>query len=487
VTGADEDGRNAGNVLAIDQGTSSTKALVVAPDGSVLASAEAAVRPAAVGAGGMEQDPAQLYDSVVDAGRRAVAAAGVDVVAIGLANQGETVMAWDRDNGEPHAAALSWQDRRSAAICTRLAAHSTRLTALTGLPLDPYFVGPKVLWLRENVTTAGVVTTTDSWLIHRLTGAYVTDVSTASRTALMDLDTRQWSAEACALFGVDPATLPEIVSCTTNIGTTKVFGGELPVTGLAVDQQAALYGEGCVRVGEAKCTYGTGAFLLANAGAEPRRSTHGLSASVAWDDGGAVAYCLDGQLYTVGSTITWLTDLGLLTTAADLDRLGGSVPDTGGVTCIPALAGLGAPYWLPDARGSIEGLSLATTAAHLVRAALVGIAAQVALLARATAQDLGTPIETLRVDGGLTQSRLLMQTQADLLQAPVEVFASPHATALGVAEFARSGTASFAHSSSPEVVTGERYEPIISADEAASTIAGMEAAIARVIESEQSR
>ncbi len=172
MTGADEDGRGTGNVLAIDQGTSSTKALVVAADGSVLASAEAAVRPVAVGDGGVEQDPAQLYDSVVDAGRHAVAAAGVDVVAIGLANQGETVMAWDRDTGEPHAAALSWQDRRSAAICTRLAAHSTRLTALTGLPLDPYFVGPKVLWLRENVTTAGVVTTTDSWLMHRLTGAY---------------------------------------------------------------------------------------------------------------------------------------------------------------------------------------------------------------------------------------------------------------------------------------------------------------------------
>jgi glycerol kinase len=476
-----------GNILAIDQGTSSTKALVVAADGSVLASAESAVHPGAIGAGGVEQNPAQLYDSVVDAGRRALAAAVVEVDAVGLANQGETVMAWDRDSGEPIAPALSWQDRRSAAICARLAGDSDRLTELTGLPLDPYFVGPKVLWLKENVTSDGVATTTDTWLIHRLTGAYVTDVSTASRTALMDLDTRQWSVEACELFGVDPATLPGIVGCTTDVGTTKAFGAPLPITGLAVDQQAALFGEGCLTVGAAKCTYGTGAFLLANAGQQPRRSTHGLSASVAWDAGGDVAYCLDGQLYTVGSTITWLTGLGLLAEAADLDRLGGSVADSGGVTFIPSLAGLGAPYWRPDARGSIDGLSLGTTAAHLVRAALVGIAGQVALLARATAQDLGTPLETLRVDGGLTQSRLLMQIQADLLQAPVEVFASPHATALGVAELARIGSGAGIDSSQQAVVTGERHEPRISADEAASTLADMAAAIARVIETEQSR
>jgi glycerol kinase len=477
-----------GNVLAIDQGTSSTKALVVAADGSVLASAESPVRAVTVGVSGVEQDPAQLYDSVVDAGRRALAGAGVDVDAIGLANQGETVMAWDRESGEPYAAALSWQDRRSAAICDRLAGNADRLTELTGLPLDPYFVGPKVLWLRENVTSAGVITTTDSWLIHRMTGAYVTDVSTASRTALMDLDTRDWSPEACDLFGVDPAALPEIVSCTANVGTTDVFGGSLPVTGLAVDQQAALFGEGCLSTGDAKCTYGTGAFLLANAGPRPRRSTNGLSASVAWDDGRDVAYCLDGQLYTVGSTITWLTDLGLLTDAGAIDRLGGSVADCGGVTVVPALAGLGAPYWLPDARGAIEGLSLATSAAHLVRAAVVGIAAQVALLARAVAQDLGSALETLRVDGGLTRSRLLMQTQADLLQIPVEVFASPHATALGVAQLARGGVAHHQPPSHPPAVaSGERYEPRLGADEAAATLAAMEAAIARVIAAGSSR
>lgn len=471
-----------GNVLAIDQGTSSTKALVVGPDGSVLATAEAAVRPATVGDGGVEQDPVELWDSVVDAGRHALRKAAVDVMAIGLANQGETIMAWDRTTGEPLAPALSWQDRRSADICSRLSASAERLSALTGLPLDPYFVGPKVLWLRENVTREGVVTTTDSWLLNRMTGAFVTDVSTASRTALMDLDARAWSREACDLFDVDLETLPEIVSCTTNVGTTDVFGASLPVTGLAVDQQAALFGEGCLRVGDAKCTYGTGAFLLANAGSVPRRSTHGLSASVAWDDGGDVAYCLDGQLYTVGAMVGWLTQLGFVSEAADLDRVAASVTDSGGVTCVPALAGLGAPYWSPNARGSLEGLSLGTTAAHLVRAALEGIAGQVALLARATGQDLGTPLASLRVDGGLTQSRLLMQLQADFLQAPVEVFASPHATALGVAQLARNGISPGA---APTVANGAHYEPQISADEAATRLTRMEAAIARVIETER--
>jgi glycerol kinase len=450
----------------------------VAPDGSVLSSAESIVRPRQVAGGGVEQDPGELYDSVVQAGRRALVEAATQVMAVGLANQGETVLAWDRQRGDPLTTALSWQDRRSAGICDRLAPHSERLRLLTGLPLDPYFAAPKVLWLRENLTRSGVATTTDTWLIHRLTGSYVTDVTTASRTGLLDLDRREWSTEACELFGVTTQELPEIVSCTTTVGTTEMFGGQLPVTGLAVDQQAALFGEGCLGLGDAKCTYGTGAFLLANTGDRPIRSAHGLSASVAWDTAGEVAYCLDGQLYTVGAMVDWLIRLGLLRDADDLDRLGASVPDAGGVIVVPALAGLGAPYWQPNTRASIEGLSLGTTSAHLVRAALEGIAASVALLVRATARDLGAPIGTLRVDGGLTRSRLLMQLQADLLQTPVEVFASPHATALGVAALARLGCGA---AGTPAVLAGQRYEPAIDADEAAARLAATEAAIARVI------
>jgi glycerol kinase len=415
---------------------------------------------------------------VVQAGRRALAESGVQVLAIGLANQGETVLAWDRHNGDPLSTALSWQDRRSAGICDRLAPYAERLQLLTGLPLDPYFVAPKLLWLRENLTDAGVATTTDAWLVHRLTGSYVTDVTTASRTGLLDLDQRRWSTEACELFGVSAADLPEIVSCTTTVGTTEVFGGRIPVTGLAVDQQAALFGEGCLRPGDAKCTYGTGAFLLANSGSQPRRSAYGLSASVAWDAAGDVAYCLDGQLYTVGSMVDWLIGLGVLRDADDLDRLGTSVPDAGGVNVVPALAGLGAPYWQPNARASIDGLTLGSTRAHLIRAGLEGIAASVVLLLRATEQDLDASIGVLRVDGGLTRSRLLMQLQADLLQRPVEVFASPHATGLGVAALARLGCGDMVP---PTLTAGQRYEPAIDSDEAAARLDAMEAAIARVI------
>jgi len=472
------------NVLAIDQGTSSTKAAVVSADGSIMGFAEARVRARPVGAGGMEQDPAELLDSVIRAGRQAVDQAGTAIGAIGLANQGETVLAWDRDTGDPLGAALSWQDRRSAGICDRLASHAPRLQAVTGLPLDPYFAAPKMVWLRENMTAAGVMTTTDAWLLHRLTGAYVTDVTTASRTLLLDLEKREWSAEAGETFGVPVDQLPAVIGCTDRVGTTAAFGGgQVPITGTAVDQQAALFGEGCRSAGEAKCTYGTGAFLLVNTGRTARWSAHGLSASVGWDDRGDVAYCLDGQVYAVGAMVQWLVDLGLLRSATDLDALAGSVPDTGGVTCVPALAGLGAPHWSAPARGVFEGLSLGTTAAHLVRAALEGIAAQVALLAQTAAADLGTGLGRLRVDGGLTRSRLLMQIQADLLQTPVEVFPSPHATLLGVAELARRGSPGYSPDGRDVAgPTGPRYEPQISPGEAAGRLAGAAAAIARAVD-----
>src|SRR5215470_7983400 len=254
------------NVLAIDQGTSSTKALVVGPDGAVLAEAEAPVHPQASADGGVEQNPEELLESVLSAGRHALAQAGAPVSAIGLANQGETVLAWDRKTGQPLSAAISWQDRRALAICDALRERAERLQSLTGLPLDPYFAAPKIRWLREHVTREGVCTTTDAWLLRRLCGTYVTDAATASRTLLLDLATVTWSREACALFDVDADENPAIVPCAAPIGETSAFGTTLPVAGLAVDQQAALFGEGCLGAGEAKCTYGTGAFLLATVG-----------------------------------------------------------------------------------------------------------------------------------------------------------------------------------------------------------------------------
>ena len=471
------------NILAIDQGTSATKALVVGDDGAVLSVAECPVHPSTPGDGAVEQDPAELLSSVLAAGRAAIADAGVVVDGIGLANQGETVLAWDRASGRPLTTALSWQDSRAAVVTDGLDADRDRLGAITGLPLDPYFSAPKLAWLRRHRTTEGVVTTTDTWLLHALCGAFVTDVTTASRSMVLDLDRREWSAEALAIFGLGDEDLPDVVGCATPVGTTTAFGPPLPVTGLAVDQQAALVGEGCLSTGEAKCTFGTGAFLLVTTGQVARRSGHGLAASVAWQVPGSVAYCLDGQSYTAGAAVTWLVSMGLLPGPEALDTVAGSVPDTSGVVMVPALAGLGAPWWKPSAAGVLEGLDLHTSPAHVVRATLEGLAAQVALLAGAAAEDLGGPLVELRVDGGLTRSAFLMQHQADLLQVPVEVFASPHATALGVAALARLGLGGGGGAPEvPDLQPAARYEPRMGSDEAVAALARFAAAAARAID-----
>ena len=460
------------NILAIDQGTSATKALVVGPGGVVLGAAEVPVHPRSGPGGSVEQDPAELYESVLAAGQAALARARAPAQALALANQGETVLAWERRTGQPLTPAIGWQDRRSAGVCARLASQAGALTAITGLPLDPYFAAPKMTWLRENLTGDGVVTTTDSWLLARLGAGYLTDASTASRTLLLDLDAVRWSPAACQSFGIELAGLPQIADCAGVSGETAAFGPPLPVAGLAVDQQAALLAEGCLAPGEAKCTYGTGAFLLVTTGDEAVRSAHGLSASVAWRLAGAATYCLDGQVYTAGAAIRWLTELGLLAGAADLDTAGGSVPDSGGVTFLPALAGLGAPHWRPDARGAFLGLSLGSTRAHLARAVAEGIAASVALLARTVAADRGAPLTQLRVDGGLTRSRLLVQAQADLLQVPVQVCAASDATALGAAALARLGTgaaSTLAEAVGPVPVEAI-IDPAITADQAAERL-----------------
>jgi glycerol kinase len=471
------------NILAIDQGTSATKALVLGPGNEVLGSAEEPVHPRSTADGGVEQDPEELYRSVIGAGSAALAAARAPVHAMALANQGETVLAWDRRSGRPLTPAIVWQDRRSGGVCQRLSGSAGRLAAITGLPLDPYFAAPKMTWLRENLTTEGVVTTTDTWLLARLGAEYVTDAATASRTLLLDLETSDWSAEACEVFGLDPADLPEVRDCAGAVGETTAFGPPLPVAGLAVDQQAALLAERCFAAGQAKCTYGTGAFLLATTGAAPVRSTAGLSASVAWRLNGAATYCLDGQVYTAGAAVRWLTELGLIPGAEGLDDAGASVPDSGGAVFVPALAGLGAPHWRPDARGAFLGLGLGVTRAHLARAVAEGIAASVALLAASVAADTGAPLGRLRADGGLTRSRLLVQAQADLLQAPVEVSRSQDATALGVAALARLGTGE--HTDLAEAVGPAEVEwvatPAITADQAEERLAAHDRAVQAVL------
>jgi glycerol kinase len=471
------------NVLAIDQGTSATKALLVGDGNEVLGSAEVPVRTRTVGADGVEADPEELFASVVRAGAEALAAARATAHAVALANQGETVLAWDRSTGRPLSPAIVWQDRRAAGVCERLANRAEELSAITGLPLDPYFAAPKMTWLRENLTADGVVTTTDTWLLRRLGAGYLTDAATASRTMLLDLDAVAWSPEACAAFGVDPGALPAVADCAGIVGETSAFGGSLPLAGIAVDQQAALLAEGCLAAGDAKCTYGTGAFLLVTTGREAKRSASGLSASVAWRLGGTATYCLDGQVYTAGSAVRWLTGTGLLGAPDELDAVGGGVPDTGGVIFVPALAGLGAPHWAPGARGALSGLQLSTGRGHIVRAVAEGIAASVALLVAAAADDLGAPLTSLRVDGGLTRSRLLVQAQADLLQLPVLVCRSPHATALGAAALARLGTGDAA--SAGDAVRGAEVEailaPSISADESAERMVAFRSALGKIL------
>ena len=466
------------NILAIDQGTSSTKALVVADAGEVLGEGSASVNPEAKSGGAVEQDPQELLDSIVAAGRAALAAAGVAVEAVGIANQGETVLRWDRESGKPFGPALSWQDRRAAPIARELEGYADRLTEITGLPLDPYFAAPKMTWLRRETGDEGVVTMIDAWLNQQLAGAFVTDAATASRTLLLDLESTTWSDEACALFEIDPATQPEIVDCAASVGETTVFGDPLPVTGLVVDQQGALFAESCFAPGEAKCTYGTGAFILATAGDQALHSKARLAACVAWRLDGHTTYCLDGQVYSAGSAVSWLEELDLIKEAADLDRISSDEGEE--ALFVPSLAGLGAPFWAPDARGGWLGLSLATSRDDLVRAVIWGIAAQVASLARAMGDDMGRPLERLRVDGGLTRSKALMQAQADLLQAPVERYPSADATALGAGALARlgSGVASTPQEAVGDWTPAEVFEPRMTAAEAQERLARWEAAAA---------
>lgn len=461
------------NILAVDQGTSGTTALVVCPERGVIGTGYAQVRPRYAAGGSVEQDPGHLLDSVLAAGREAMAAAGEPVAALGLANQGETVLAWDPATGDPLTDAIVWQDRRAQSVCDDLAPVADRLTELVGLPLDPYFAAPKMAWLRRNRTREGVVTTSDAWLVHQLTGRFVTDASTASRTMLLDLDAVAWSASACELFGLGGELLPEVVDASGSFGHTSAFGRSIPLTGLLVDQQAALLAQGCLDEGSTKCTYGTGAFMLANTGTNPRRSHSGLVPSVAWRLAGRSTYCLDGQVLTVGSAVRWLTDLGVVGASTDLDRVGGAVDDAGGVRLVPAFAGLAAPHWRSEVRAAVTGLTLGTTAGHLVRALCDGICAQVAALVGAVAADLDHPLDRLRVDGGLTRSHLLMQTQADLLQLPVEVYETSDATAIGVAAAARMGLEPGLRPQDaiPHWEPARVYEPVMTPDEAGELLA----------------
>lgn len=452
-------------ILAVDQGTSGTKAIVYDAADGVIAVAEASVRPQYLADGGVEVDPDQLLDSVLRTGRRAVAAAGRPIDGFALANQGETVLAWDPETGQPLSTALVWQDRRAQALVAELPA-ADWVPDRSGLTLDPYFSAPKLAWLRRNRTADGVIGNSDTWLIQQLCGAFVTDASTASRSLLTRLDDVSWDEDLLALFGLSAERRPEIVASDVIVGTTTAFGRELPVGGLLVDQQAALLGQRCLDRGDAKCTFGTGAFLLAQSGSRPQRSGTGLSTSAAWRLRGRLAFCLDGQVYAAGSALRWMQDLGLIGAPAEVDdRI---AADAAGVVAVPALAGLAGPWWRADATGSLSGLSLATGPGEVIRAVIDGVAAQVAELVDAVRADLGRPLSALRVDGGLTQCRSLMQAVADLAQLRLELYPAEHATALGVAVAGRLALEPQLSlpDAIPVVVPSETFEPRWSADRA---------------------
>ena len=441
-------------ILAIDQGTTGTTCLVVDEELRVLGRGYRELPQRFPRPGWVEHDPEAIWTGVLAASDDALRAAGVrasELEAIGIANQRETTVLWERATGSPVAPAIVWQDRRTADRCRELDAALIR--ERTGLVPDPYFSATKLEWLlRERDAEGLAFGTVDSWLVWKLTGGdvHVTDRTNASRTMLASLDPVAWDPELLDLLGVDPALLPRIVESGETVGDAELHGGRVEIRALVGDPQAALYGQGCRSAGEGKATYGTGSFVLVHGGGESRTPPHGLLATAA-----VGGYALEGSILAAGAAVQWLRDgLGVIADAAETEALARSVPSSGGVVFVPALTGLGSPWWDSEARGVVSGITRGTTRAHLVRAALEGIAHQVADVVEALPERPAV----LRADGGASANSFLMQAQADLLGLPVEV-AERETTALGAAALAARRPVS--------VRLAARYEPSVAADEAA--------------------
>jgi len=429
-------------ILAIDQGTTGTTCLVFDREGRVCGRAYSEFEQFFPRPGWVEHDANEIWEVTRRVAAEAIANAGSpDLEAIGITNQRETVVAWDPQTGEPIHRALVWQDRRTAERCDELkeAGHEPLVRERTGLTIDPYFSGTKIEWLLRNADGAerAVFGTIDSWLLFKLTGRHVTDYTNASRTMLFDIRKLAWDEELCALLGVEPARLPEPLPSSCVFGTTSEFGGEVPVAGVAGDQQAALFGQACHHPGMAKNTYGTGSFVLLNSGPEPPQAPDGLLATVAASTGGEVSYALEAAIFVTGAVVQWLRDgLGIIEEAGETEALAASLDSNDGVYFVPALTGLGSPYWDPYARGTIVGLTRGSGRAQVARAALEAIAYETVDAVRAQEAACGERLELLRADGGATVNRWLMQFQADVLAAPVSVPEIAETTALGAAYLA---------------------------------------------------
>jgi glycerol kinase len=488
-------------LLAIDQGTTGTTVLLLDTEGKTLGRATRDFAQHFPRPGWVEHEPEAIWASVVSATEAALEAAGLkgsDVEAVGITNQRETTLLWERGSGRPVHRAIVWQDRRTAERCAALreAGHEPRFKETTGLVLDPYFSGTKLAWLLDEVPEARAQAergalcfgTIDSYLVWRLSGgaAHVTDVTNASRTLLMDLRTRSWDEGLLALLNVPPSVLPRIVPSAARVAETRGFSplpDGIPICGIAGDQQAALFGQACFAEGDVKCTYGTGAFLLVNTGGRALASRFGLLSTVAWQLGDEVTYALEGASFIAGAAVQWLRDgLGLIRSASEIEALARSVESSDGVVFVPALAGLGAPHWDPHARGLICGLTRGTTAAHLARATLEGIAFCVGDLVQAMADDLGRPLARMRVDGGAAANDLLMQFQSDISHMTVERPTELESTARGAAMLAGVGAGLFrSPAEAARMVRLDRtFEPRMPAEERAGRRRSWQDALGRV-------
>ena len=476
-------------ILAIDQGTTGSTCLVFDGEGRIAGRSYSEFRQHFPRPGWVEHDAGEIWSSTRRVAIEAIVDAGIqggELEAIGITNQRETVVAWDPGTGEPLHKALVWQDRRTAARCDELRAqgHEELVRERTGLVLDPYFSGTKIEWLLRNseaVRDRAVFGTIDSWLVFKLTGRHVTDLSNASRTLLFDIRERRWDPELCELLGVDPDRLPEALPSAHVYGTTTEFGGEVPVAGIAGDQQAALFGQACHEAGQGKNTYGTGSFVLLNAGREVPPAKDGLLTTIAWGLGEEVDYALEAAIFVTGAAVQWLRDgLGVIGDAAETEALAASLETNEGIYFVPALTGLGSPHWDPYARGTIVGLTRGSGPAHLARAALEAIAYQTVDAVRAQEVAAGKPLSELKADGGAVANRWLMQFQADVLGVPVSVPEISETTALGAAYLAGIATGVWDRQ---EVVRrwreAARFEPRMGADERDSLLAGWSRAVER--------
>jgi len=439
-------------ILALDQGTTSSRAMVIDAQGKVLALAQRPFPQIFPKPGWVEHSPVEIWSTQSGVASEVLASANLtegDIAAIGITNQRETTVVWDRETGEPVYNAIVWQDRRTAEFCDglRSGGHVEMIQAKTGLLPDAYFSGSKVNWILKNVSgareraEAGKLAfgTVDSWLIWKLTQGqtHVTDATNASRTMLFNIHTLEWDEELLALLEVPRSMLPEVVASSGQCAVSSGILSGIPIAGIAGDQQAALFGQMCVEPGMAKCTFGTGAFMLLHAGDQPLSSSHKLLTTIAWKIGDHVEYAFEGSMLMAGAVVQWLRDeLQIIRSAAEVEELAGSVPDSGGVTLVPAFAGLGAPHWDQYARGAMVGLTRGTNRAHIARAALEGIALQVKDVLEAMQADAGRPLAQLRVDGGASANNLLMQIQADVLGIDVVRPKNAETTVLGAAYLA---------------------------------------------------